>query len=61
VVALLQDRSRQEALAAAGRRIVSDYYTWDRIIQGLRQNVTEWLENFRSRRGRHFTTGEPPG
>jgi glycosyltransferase involved in cell wall biosynthesis len=61
VVALLQDRSRQEALAAAGRRIVSDYYTWDRIIQGLRQNVTEWLENFRSRPGGHFTTGEPPG
>lgn len=43
VIALLKDPARRRAMAAAGRVVVAERYTWDVIGQRLREDVAGWL------------------
>jgi polysaccharide biosynthesis protein PslH len=43
VIALLKDPERRRAMAAAGRVVVAERYTWEVIGQRLREDVAGWL------------------
>jgi glycosyltransferase involved in cell wall biosynthesis len=48
VIQVLTDRGLRRTMAAAGRAVVAERYTWDRVGRRLVQDVGEWLD----RRGR---------
>lgn len=43
VIGLLRDPERRRAMAAAGRAVVAEKYTWEAIGQRLRVDIADWL------------------